>query len=448
MSLKASGGRLTTGPIPRHVRALTIPMVGGIMAVISKSIVDTYFVAQLGTDALSAMAFMFPVMMIVANLAIGLGAGTSSVVARCIGEGDSSQVRRRATDGLILAFVLVSAMSLVGLATLEPLFTLLGADASVMVHVKAYMRTWYWGIAFLVVPMVGNGIIRATGDAKIPGIMMAVSALLNAALDPVLIFGLFGVPKFGIQGAALATVISNVMTFCGALAILYFRERLIEFRPPPVSEFIVSAKDILRIGLPASVTNMINPIGTAFVTAIIARFGAEAVAGYGVATRIESLAVVVMLALSASVGPVVGQNAGAGQFGRVKETLFFAYKVCAVWGVLMAVVLYFAGPTVAEVFDTNPEVIEVATTYLAIVPISFVGYGLGIVTAATFNALGRPLGATLLTVVRVVVVSVPVTYFASEAIGWQGIVVGAALGNIMVGLAALVVARRTINSFG
>ncbi len=423
-------------------------MVGGIMAIISKSIVDTYFVAQLGTDSLSAMGFMFPVMMVVANLAIGLGAGTSSVVARCIGEGDTGLVRRRATDGLILAFVLVSAMSVLGLLTMRPLFLALGAKGAVLEQVQAYMRIWYWGIAFLVVPMVGNGIIRATGDAKIPGIMMAVSAVLNAALDPVLIFGLLGVPKFGIQGAALATVISNVMTFCGALAILYFREHLIEFRPPPLRDFVVSAKDILRIGLPASVTNMINPIGTTLVTAIIARFGAEAVAGYGVATRIESLAVVVMLALSASVGPVVGQNAGAGKFDRVKETLFYAYKVCAIWGTLMAVLLYFSGEALATIFDTNPHVIEVATTYLAIVPVSLVGYGLGIVTAATFNALGRPFGATLLTIVRVVLISVPVTYFVSQSIGWQGIVVGAALGNIMVGLAALVVARRTVNSLG
>lgn len=440
----APGGRLTTGPIPRHVLALTLPMVWGIVAVISKSIVDTYFVAQLGTDALSAMGFTFPVMMVIANLAIGLGAGTSSVVARCIGEGDKAKVRRRATDGLTLAVTLVTITALIGLLTLDPLFALLGAEGEVMVQIRAYMEIWYWGMGFLVVPMVGNGIIRATGDAKVPSLIMTSSAIFNAVLDPILIFGLLGAPALGIRGAALATVISNALTFVGALAILHFRERIIELSVPPLRTLVDSWKAILHIGVPASATNMINPVGTTIVTGILARFGAEVVAGFGVASRIESLAVVVMLALSASVGPIVGQNAGAGQHGRVKETLRVAYLSCAAWGLFAAAALFGLGDVLAAAFDDTQAVVEVAGTYLAWVPVSFVGYGLGIVTAATFNALGRPLNATLLTIVRILLVYVPVTWVASRWMGWQGILPGAAIANVSVGIAAVVLARRTL----
>lgn len=440
----AAGGRLTTGPIPKHVRALAVPMIGGIFAVISKSIVDTYFVAQLGTEALSAMGFMFPVMMVIANLAIGLGAGTSSVVARCIGQGDPGLVRRRATDGLFLAIVLVSTTALVGLLTMDPLFRALGAKGLVLEHVQAYMHTWYWGMGFLVVPMVGNGIIRATGDAKVPGMIMVASAVVNAGLDPVLIFGLFGLPALGIQGAALATVISNIITFVAALGVLTFREKLIDLKPPSLVEVVASWKEILRIGLPASLTNMINPVGATVVTAILARFGAEVVAGYGVATRIEALAVVVMLALSASVGPIVGQNAGAGQMDRVRQTLRYAYSASAVWGLLVAVLLFFTGGAIAAGFDDTAEVVQVAGAYLAYVPITLVGYGFGIITAATFNALGRPLGATVLTVVRVIFVFVPVTWWTAQYVDWRGVIVGAALANILVGGAAWSLARRTL----
>lgn len=424
---------------------MTVPMIWGVLAVISKGIVDTFFVSRLGTEQLGAMTFAFPVMMVVSNLAIGLGVGTGSVVARAIGEGDPEVVKRRATDGLLLAVLLVSATALLGLLTLEPLFSALGAKGEVMVHVREYMRTWYWGMGFLVVPMVGNGIIRATGDAKVPGVVMTISAFVNIGLDPVLIFGLLGAPAMGIQGAALATVISNVVTFVAALGILHFRERMILWRSAPPAEVWQSWKAILHIGVPAAATNMVNPIGAAVVTAIMARFGTEVVAGLGVAVRVETLSVVVMLALSSSVGPMVGQNAGAGRWDRVQETLRFSHTICLITGVVVAALLWLLAGRIAAVFDDSATVIAVASTYLSWAGLSYAGYGVAITTAAAFNALGRPLPSTTLVVVRIVLIVVPVTYFLSNVVGWAAVAWAAVLGNVLAGVAALLLARPLLS---
>jgi putative MATE family efflux protein len=439
-----AGGRLTTGSVRRQVISMTVPMIWGVLAVISKGIVDTFFVARLGTDELGAMSFAFPVMMVVSNLAIGLGVGTGSVVARAIGEGDPEVVRRRATDGLLLAVLVVSATSALGLLTLEPLFAAMGAEGEVMRHVGDYMRTWYWGMGFLVVPMVGNGIIRATGDAKVPGIVMTISAVVNIGLDPILIFGLLGAPALGIQGAALATVISNFVTFVAALAILHNRERMILWRPAAVDEVWQSWKAILHIGVPAAATNMVNPIGAAVVIGILAPFGTEVVAGLGVATRIEALAVVVLLALSSSVGPMVGQNAGAGRWDRVQETLRFSHAVCLVTGAAVAALMWAVGAQAVAIFDDSPQVLALATTYLRWVSLTYAGYGVAITTAAAFNALGRPLPSTTLVMVRIVLVLVPGTYLLSGRLGWSAVVWAAAAGNALAGAAALALARSVV----
>ncbi|MBT7506072.1 MAG: MATE family efflux transporter, partial [Rhodospirillales bacterium] len=190
----APAGRLTTGSVGQHVTNMTVPMVWGIFAIVAVSITDMFFVGQLGTVPLAAMGFVAPVSMLLFSLGIGMGAGTSSVVSRAIGGSSRDHIQRLTTDALTLTFLISSVFTLLGIVTIEPTFRLLGADDETMPYITAYMVPWYIGIVFLVVPMTGNSAIRACGDAKWPGLIMLGSAILNAILDPILIFGLLGAP--------------------------------------------------------------------------------------------------------------------------------------------------------------------------------------------------------------------------------------------------------------
>ena len=287
------------------------------------------------------------------------------------GGGGGDESRAIATDSLLLAVLVTGFFSVVGMLTIDPLFTLLGATPEVMPLIRDYMEIWYLGIVFMVVPLIGNSIIRAHGDAKFPSMIMSIAALLNIALDPILIFGLLGAPRMELQGAALATVIARFVTFVAALTVLHFRMHALTYEKPSLARIGKNWNKILHIGLPSTGTQLIVPVSMGILTALIATFGAVAVAAYGVATRIEMLSLIVVMATSISMGPFVGQNAGAGRIDRVRTALRFSLQVCFVYGFLIAVVLAFFGETVASLFSEESDVVRMAAFYLLVVPISY-----------------------------------------------------------------------------
>jgi putative MATE family efflux protein len=289
---------LTAGPVRQHLMQLTGPMVLGILAMMAFNIVDTWFVAQLGELELAAMSFTFPVIMTLISLGIGLMAGTSSVLARSIGAGDWERVRRLTTDATLLALLLSVLCTIVGLLTLKPLFRLLGATEEVLPLIEDYMVIWYGGFVVVLVPMVGLGAVRATGDSKLQARVMGAAALFNVVLDPLLIFGLAGFPRLELEGAAWATIISRALTLLVGYWALQFKKGMLTYSVVRGSVVWDSWKRVLQVGLPAAGTNIIVPIGAGVVTAMIARYGPIAVAGFGAATRIEQLTLVVFYALS------------------------------------------------------------------------------------------------------------------------------------------------------
>lgn len=436
---------LTEGKVSRHLINLTIPMIWGVLSVIAFSLIDTYYVGRLGTDSLAAMSFTFPVVMSFGSLAMGLGVGASSVISRAIGEGDNQFVKRLTTDSLSLSLIMVVIFVSIGLTTIEPLFTLLGATEKLLPLIRSYMEIWYWGTICLVVPMVGNNAIRASGNTFVPSIIMIVAAGVNIILDPIFIFGLFGFPRLELAGAAIATVVSRFVTLVAALWFLHFRLKMLCFQKESLGVIVKSWGKILRIGLPASATNLITPISIGIITELIAFYGATAVASFGIASRIESFALIILMALSGSVSPFVGQNWGAKKYNRVRIALKQCFIFCLFLGFLTAAVLAGIGKPIASVFDSDFEVISTVTNYLQIVPVSYAFYGIILVTSSMFNALGNPTPSVIITALRMFVFYIPLAYLGSNLFGINGIFIGASLANILVGIIAYLWTKKTCN---
>jgi putative MATE family efflux protein len=196
---------LIEGHIGKTLIKLTIPMIFGILGMVAFNLVDTFFIGQLGTNELAAISFTFPVVFVIGSLAMGLGMGASAVISRAIGEGDPTRVQRFTTDSLILSVLVVVVFIVIGLLTIDQVFALLGATPQVMPLIKQYMLIWYPSMIFVVIPMVGNNAIRATGDTKTPSVIMLVAVAVNIILDPLLIFGIGPFPALALAGAALAT---------------------------------------------------------------------------------------------------------------------------------------------------------------------------------------------------------------------------------------------------
>ena len=306
------------------------------------------------------------------------------------------------------------------------------------------MNIWYLGTISLVVPMIASSIIRAAGNPQFPALVMTVATVVNIVLDPILIFGKAGFPQWEIQGAALATVISQIISLIAVCLFLHYRERVIIFNSPKVQEVRESWQEVLHIGLPAAATNAISPMAIAIITSMISAYGAEAVAGFGIASRIESLALIAYIALSASVTPLVGQNWGAGKLTRVNQSFYWSTIFCLIWGSLTAIVLGFNSSNLAAIFNQNPQVISTATTYLIIVPVSYAAAGIMQMSGSTFNALGKPLPSVVMSLMQMFVLYIPLAYLGSRLWGVNGIFIGVSISNLAIGLGAFCWHRQSL----
>jgi len=260
--------------------------------------------------------------------------------------------------------------------------------------------------------------------------------VINAILDPLLIFGYGPFPELGIRGAALATAISRAMTMVVAIYVLAVREQLITFKPVSRNSLWGCIAAILYIGLPAAGARMVNPIGIGILTRIIASFGPTAVAAFGVGTRVEMFALSVVNALASVIGPFVGQNLGARNYNRIREGFALSFRFSILWGLGMAALIALAARPVAGLFSDNPEVIRYTALFLYIVPVSYTLQGIFLVVTTSLNAMQRPLPAALLSLLQMFVLAVPLALLA-RPLDEIGLIFGAlAAAYVLTGLAA------------
>lgn len=427
-------GDLTQGPVKGHLLRLSIPMIWGIFSIVSFQLVDTYFISLLGTEELAAIGFTFPVTMTVLSLVIGLGIGTSSVLSRKIGAGSHEEIVRIATHALVLAALAGLIIAGAGLLFMKPIFRAMGAAEDMLPMITDFMGVWFAASIFFTIPIVGNSAIRATGDTFTPSMIMLGVAGLNVILNPLLIFGLFGLPALGIQGSAIGTVLSYFVAACAAFYILRYKQKLVFTGPFHGSKFGDSARQLLFIALPAGFVSIINPVTQGVLTSIIAGYGVHAVAAYGVATRVEAFAFITIMALATGMSPILGQNWGAKNYDRVRETLRLSLAFCVCWSVLMAAILGLFASPLARLFSEDPEVVHYAILYFWIVPFSYALGNLVQGWSSAFTALGHPKKSVAMIVTRTILLQIPLAFLGGRLFGAPGVFGAIALVNILTGL--------------
>jgi putative MATE family efflux protein len=423
---------LLEDPVGSTLKSMTIPMIYGMVLLMTFNLVDTFFVGLLGTQPLAAISFTFPITFTVISLTIGLGIGTSAVIAKALGKGDKEAAKNSGTAALYLAAVVVVLLSYGGYLFIDEMFLLLGANNEMLPLIHQYMDVWFIGSVFLIGPMIGNSILRASGDTKTPSIIMGSAGLINAILDPIFIFGFGPVPAMGIEGAAIATLFSWLFGFSLVIYIVARRRQLVHTHFIPLKEFIKSCQGILHIGLPAAGANMLTPIAAAVLTAIVANYGESAVAAFGVGSRIESIACLVVLALSMTLPPFISQNFGAGNMHRVEEGYKTSTKFVMLWQTLIYGILLLIAPYIADAFAKEQAVADIITVFIWILPLGYGLQGIIILTNSSFNALHKPMVALALSIVRLFVCYVPAAYIGSLYFGLQGFFGGALLGNVVM----------------
>jgi len=435
---------LLTDPIGPSLVKLAVPMTISIVLMMVAGVADTAFVGKLGPRELAVMSFAFPVIMIVTSVAFGLNVGAAAAISRAVGAGDRGAARRLCTHAILLAFHVVAALSVLGIVFQDDIFRALGADEAVIPLIRSYMTIWFGGVVFLVVPMVGNGAMQATGDAKTPAKIMAAFALLNIVLDPMLIFGLGPFPALGLRGAAIASVTSRAVTMAVSLWVLGVRLGLLDLHIPTPRELLGSFRSILSVGFPAAITNALTPISTALLTAVIAKYGSRTVAAYGLGSRLDGLLLIPAMSLSMALTPFIGQNWGAHREDRVGEALRLAQRVVVAWGfVAWALMLVLRRP-LAALFSKDPDVLAISDEYLLIVPLSYGATGIVAVTSSTFNAIDRAVRSTIISAMRGLFLALPLAYVGARIAGVRGLFSALATATVISAGVAVLWARSAL----
>jgi len=423
---------LLTGPIPTVLRQMTIPMTFGMIAILMFNLVDTFFISLLGTEALAAISYTFPVTFAVNCITMGIGMGLSTNIGRLLGQGHSQDAARFSTHGLILAVVLVALACSVGFFTIEALFLQLGAKPSLIPMIEQYMQIWYLTIPLLVIPMAGNSAIRATGDTKTPAKIMMLAGFINGVLDPLLIFGYGPFPELGIQGAAIASAFSWLGALIGSLYVLVRREKLLGL-PHPL-KLVSDWRLILKIGTPAAISNAMTPISGAILMMMLSSHGTAAVAAYGAAQRVESILILVLMSLTSALTPFIAQNMGANNPQRSFAGMFLSMRFSVLFQLGVFLMMVPLSIPLASLFSQEQSVKDLLWHYLLVVPFSYGFQGIVMMLISGLNALHQPLKAFQWSSMRLFAFTLPSAWVGSQLYDIEGLFIGIALGNIIGGI--------------
>lgn len=438
----SASARLVTGSIPGHLVSQTIPAVIGVAAIMSIGIVDAYFIGKLGSEALAAISFIFPVAVASTSLGVGVMVGINSVVARALGEGDFAKAAQRANAGILFAVACGLVMGLTLWALIDPIFTAMNAPAALMPLIEAYMTPYACGFPLSLAIMGFNGVLRGQGEAKRTSTVSITYAAANWVLNPVLITGAFGFEGFGIAGAAYATTVGWAMGVAMALWLLRGTPLPLDLALLKDADLAGSARAIVKVGLPAAFSNAINPLGLSVLTSQVALVSEAAVAGFGAAGRLQSFVIVPLLALSGAIGAIVGQNWGAGRIDRAREAVLYAGGFCIAWGLVVAIAVMAAGQDFARIFTSDPNVIAEFDLYLRIAAWGYAGFGLLIVGNGIMNAVDRAGLALMQSVGRVFVVMLPVAILLRPTMGSSAIYTAELAANLFGALSAALLIRH------
>jgi len=421
----------------RHVMTMAGTGAIGMMAVFAVDLLNFFYISLLGDKSLTAaIAFASSVSYLQISVSIGMTIGLGAVVGRLIGAREFGHARRVASAFLIVMVGVGLLLGLVAAAFAPEFLSLLGARGEALTRASGFLRIVSPAFPLVALGMGVSALLRAVGDAKRAMRVTLTGAVVSACLDPVMILVLHQ----GLRGAAISTIIARVVVTGSGLLNLRHHHLL---ERPVLTCIWPSTRRVGSVALPAMATNLATPVASAFVMKSIATFGLDAVSGQAALDRIVPVAFSLVFALTGSVGPIMSQNLGAGEIGRVRETLIAAFKITAGCVGVTWLVLGVFYPVVIRMFSLHGMGVLIARMFCQWAVAGYFFVGLLFVANAAFNNLGRPLYSTMFNWGRATLGTIPFVWFGLR-FGPVGVLAGQALGAVVFGTAAIVMAFRVV----
>lgn len=442
----AANNHLLTDPVPRLLLRLAVPVGIGFFFNTMFNVVDTFYGGLVSTQALAVMSLAFPTFFVVIAVGAGISTGATALIGHALGAGEQEGARRFSVQSLSFGLLHGLFLSLAGPLVTPLLFRWLGAEGNYLSQALSYINVLLAGGVFFILNQVLNASLNASGDTKSFRNFLVAGFFLNLVYDPWFLFGGLGVPPLGLPGIAWATV---AVQLCGNIYLLTRVRRtglLDGFRPSHLLPRRHTYLDLARQGFPASLNMLTVAMGIFVITWFLGRFGKDAVAAYGIAARLEQMALLPVMGLNIATLALVAQNSGAGLTGRVRETI----KGALVRGVsvmaVIALIFFLLADRLVQLFTPDPAVIAIGTSYLHVAALVFCAYVILYINVFALQGLKRPQFAIWIGLYRQFLLPLPVFYLFSLHLGWgvRGIWWGIFLVTWSAAVISIVYIRRVM----
>ena len=434
--MKKARGDLTQGSLLRHLLRLAGPIIFSYILQDAFNIIDMIFVGRLGPGAIAAVGVSGNLLRLIGVFSLGISTGAGIMVAQYLGARNLAQAEHIAMQAILLAVFFSIGVTLIGYRLAEQgLRAVRMVDPEVLRLGTTYMHIVLVGISTMFLSMTLGSIFRAGGDAVTPMVVLVFSTLINIALDPLLIFGLWGFPKLGVAGSAYATLIGRG---AGVIVLLYlcWRGRApVSLRRARFQVDLAEMVDILRLGIFSSMQGFWRHLSRLGFLWVIGPYGKTVVAAYTICMRLRILVMNPGFGIANSVAPLVGQNLGANQIERAEKSASVANILgAAIMAVIGAVFLIFP-QTFIRIFSPDANVIEIGAVYLRFLSPTFGFIAFSLVLGKALNGAGDTLSPMLITLVSQLVIGLGLVILLSYFIGLNGVWLGIAVSNIVQGVA-------------
>lgn len=399
--------------INRLILTMSAPIVVSMMVQSLYNVVDSIFVAQISEEAITAVSMAFPFQQLMMSVGIGTAIGVNSLLARNLGAKQFSQVNKIANNGLLLAFLSFIAFFMMGLLLSDKLITIQTDNQEIISHGPVYLRICLMGSLGIFTHLMFERLLQATGKTMYTMIAQISGALMNIILDPIMIFGWFGMPAMGLAGAAIATVISQ---YVGALVVAYLcirKEKDIDIGFRYMKPDFKIIRDIYAVGIPSIIMISISSVTIFSMNQILAKFSITAVALLGIYFKLQSFIFMPVFGLNNGIIPIVGYNYGAGNKERMRETIFLGMRYAVTIMLIGTLIMMVFPDKLLGMFNASDQMMDIGRVAFRIICISFPFAAISIISIGVFQAIGKGTLSMIISIIRQLVVLVPLAYLFS-----------------------------------
>jgi len=433
---------LTSGSIPDLIKTMAIPASIGLFFQALYNATDEYFAGQLSVTALAGISISFPIYFLILALGSGLGVAANAYISKKRGEKDFEKAKDLAGQAILLSIFLSVVASIIGLTSVEPVFSLIGAKADTLYSAVVYMNAIYYGLVFFFLTMVLNGLLNSIGNMKTFGYVLVFGFFLNIILDPWFMYGWFGFPAMGVAGVAWATVVTQIISTL-VLAYQVAKSKIVKFNLMPNIELWTK---MAAQAIPVTISHSSVALGFLVITKFVSDFGDNAIATFGIGIRIDQLVVLPAIGIAIAVTSIVGQNFGAKRFDRIVETYKISLKYSAIFLAVAMVLVFIFATSLAAIFTKDSQVIDMTSTYLRLTVVSYFSTAIIIISSSVLQGLIKANLSLVLTILRFFIITIPAIMIFAYFLNLReiGIWIALLVSSILVAVFSYFYVLRTI----